>query len=653
MASLSLERLPYVVQDIICSYLQRDDLISLGFTCRDLAYASRCRLFSSIRFPVSASLLHDEAHMSSIRALVDSDLARHVRSITLYEGSPEQEWTRRIEDREAGTDNLPKYTVFDDESGLLSPTFARYEPPPAPTGDQKARLNDLWRPLMDIIVNRIPGLTDVVYSCFPQIPTSLLEALRTRPGRLVRLHIPAGNFTSGCLPNGHTWAPMDSEEVHLATSPCLHSIAFHVHEATDEGFVSHTKDILFHMMAETAPNLESVTIRHYFPHDVHTLTLLNTIYRDYGYNPTWRGFDGKGVARTDPSRKGTSLRNLACSISHLKEVHEVADLSRLRSLSLDLVDTNGLCDLLQLVHHHGDFPALSWLRLEWTGSYTVDPMSRFPVASFLSRLPPLRTLFLEGQVSHDSFFDLTLPSLLERHGPSLVQLAIREPITTQQIETLRLGCPGLRQLEVCVPRSQGDAVEVSAYRELARFERLESICVRLRCVASTPRPEDLWQANCWSHVPVESMREWLINSAVDERLARSIFRVLDSRGDGRLKRMAVRAENATSVSQRGIPVPIWDALQWVARNWRWERRHPGTLPTVREIAHDVKRTRTGEEPWSRSTGGEHLRTDNFDDYHFGHGVPRPDKFRTAWTSLWPGDGPDRREDWFSFPLHDF
>lgn len=83
----------------------------------------------------------------------------------------------------------------------------------------------LWQPLARLM-ERLPGLVDVVYACRSQIPPCLLQALHT--------HLPA------CRLHHYTFylrslnvkgkAP-DPHELALVTSPCLHSL--HLDTATE------------------------------------------------------------------------------------------------------------------------------------------------------------------------------------------------------------------------------------------------------------------------------------------------------------------------------------------------------------------------------------------------------------------------------------
>ncbi|PGH26369.1 hypothetical protein AJ80_01866 [Polytolypa hystricis UAMH7299] len=117
-----------------------------------------------------------------------------------------------------------------------------------------------------------------------------------------------------------------------------------------------------------------------------------------------------------------------------------------------------------------------------------------------------RSLKLEQYFAQKSF-----QVLVERHGSSLRRLSLVpnrlgfrhdfEPFvfTLEKINYIRAHCPGIRVLELLVPRTKGDAREVGIYRALGQMTQAKHMSLLLDCSDS------------------------LINSALDCRLARAIW----------------------------------------------------------------------------------------------------------------------------------
>ncbi|KAI3003021.1 hypothetical protein CBS147346_5661 [Aspergillus niger] len=176
------------------------------------------------------------------------------------------------------------------------------------------------------------------------------------------------------------------------------------------------------------------------------------------------------------------------------------------------------------------------------------------VKGMFDALPPLEYLCLLGR-----YDPAILPTaVLDRHGPTLTELKLHykraqfQPIDKAiklshkgyiapifrpaVIARIAARCPSLRTLWIGVQRHRGHPIEARAYDALALFPALQSLDLVLSCLAASkaddrtpvpPRELSAYEEELFPYrsrqIPKWTIRDCMINSAIDESLAKAIF----------------------------------------------------------------------------------------------------------------------------------
>lgn len=484
------------------------------------------------------------------------------------------------------------------------------------------------------LVRQLPGLTDLFWaspqSC--QFPQSLLQALHEDLPRC-RLHHYGFHLDSldGKSSHPHDFA--------AARSPCLYSIG-------DLWHCDHTM-LLAAVQRLRPPRLKRIYL--------------------------WKNSSGIGWD-SDKCQRPQSV---------LREHIQLDGPESPRSVPTDLVSTRTF----------GEISALRVLKLY----IVVSPKSLPPPESFTSLVT--LTLTCSTDASSRSKQSWTYTAFFLRHLPRLATLQLREwdrrqsiaPCLGSNLRTLELSTrrrssiweplkdeilrhiskcsPHLESLAVEVRRSRGDAAEVARYRALGRLPWLRHLDLTLD--AAPPGFFYSWDANgVMTHYDtgIETWfdeqdkhyldgnlhplreghaRDFLINSAIDETLARSIFEVIDGakakRSDGvapvPLERLKLRVSGGSSFKERrAINSPtgyVWPFLTAVQRTWLVER-------DVRDDARDVLHVHE-TKPWVRTSCLDIPRVEEEE---------KSPRWMAIWRRIWPNETEGRVwwDDWKSFPL---
>lgn len=274
--------------------------------------------------------------------------------------------------------------------------------------------------------------------------------------------------------------------------------------------------------------------------------------------------------------------------------------------------------------------------------------------SFFRSLKPLKELTINGPLDPEM-----IEAILTHHGPTLKKLS-REPFeatnltrarrkvpmkfTEEQILQIQALCPILEKLAITIMRDKSSASDTAVYRAFGKMVNLQYLfltlsCANWRCGCESAydagfEGEDQLVFQGYQHdldVKRGDIRETLINSAVDEALARSIWQVITEHKTGkRLQRLKLWTRGGEKFSYSGM-----GALSVYAndmnRSWLAERspRDDTEEVKVEELLKQVR-----EEYENRFGRG-------------GNGVVGQ-IFRSIWPSK-PG-GKSWRDDWSSFPL---
>lgn len=290
------------------------------------------------------------------------------------------------------------------------------------------------------------------------------------------------------------------------------------------------------------------------------------------------------------------------------------------------------------------------------------------LVEFLWSLPPLKGLILTGETDPRQFKEW-----IRHHAPTLRRLAL-EPEESYNsafdLEYLMIlaetPLPLLERLSINIKRTKGNSDEVSIYKMFGSMPKLQSIVLRLDCsdwsgvlsrrenhqspsdeTYSLAVPEDsivdFWQ-RIWAtdtrldaHVRSLHIRDALINSAVDAKLAQAIFFTIQNGKPARslpLERLEIRPHGGCDFGRPLFRFSAdWSAvMQHIERSWLVQRRYPGlgsSLLTVNQLQ--------AERPGKKCRLPKNLKT----------------QAEAVFRKVWPvpaGAEGDWQKDWHSFPL---
>ncbi|KAL2022454.1 hypothetical protein VTK56DRAFT_5283 [Thermocarpiscus australiensis] len=527
-------------------------------------------------------------------------------------------------DSDSDNDEEPPRGVF-----AVTSAFLADDPPLTP--QHKQAQHAAWLPFTHFL-GRLPGLTDLLYACTHQIPLCILTALHQRHPR-IRLHVHAFSLRS-LYQDMHQLHDIDPDEFALATSPCLYSIDAKWEAYNTHGHVSYNSEAIARMVAGCAPALRRVRIQYSQPGN--SLSLLEAIRSP---RPPWQGFF---LAR--PDRRTTNSEEVAArpgggrldtlvlsSNDEIEDWSNYTDFAVLRRFELNCITTVRVLETLTSMASSSKFQSLRELGLAIVSDQYRGNDSRSldePASLFLLAVPPLEVLEISSFVGKR-----TIEAALRRHGQTLRKLHLspdhKELVLSRgQVREIQQRCPKLEDIQLLIRRHHGGPEEVAIYRTLGRLPRLRRVALQLDCRLSSPpcrenRDEDL--------------RKMLINFAVDEALARAIFREICATAAGtRLERLKLEVDVPSDIGERYGCSGFRDLAKWVGRSWVCTRtdstrRGAGRSDvTVREVLVD--------RWW-----WEHIREDDDLDW------VEPECL-DAWSAIWPRRAEDWRDDWASFPL---
>lgn len=150
-------------------------------------------------------------------------------------------------------------------------------------------------------------------------------------------------------------------------------------------------------------------------------------------------------------------------------------------------------------------------------------------------------------------------SQLKRFGliPQLSQDIWRWKITPEILKVVSSSCLNLSSLAVRIERTEGDANEVNIYKALG-FLRLRHLKIELDCAFKSRKKNPYG---------TESIRDFLINLAVGEALARSILAITTQNSD------CSTLQSLTLISRASGRLP-WDLREFsrlMPKTWKLER----------------------------------------------------------------------------------
>ncbi|KAK2761621.1 hypothetical protein FQN54_001449 [Arachnomyces sp. PD_36] len=398
------------------------------------------------------------------------------------------------------------------------------------TETEESRILEAWEPLASLIM-KLQFLVELNYACLNQFPSNLLEALHQYQPRC-KLNLKIFRF--------HGLPEISSSELKLIRSPCLHELTVRYSLRDTNGREDFNDEAIMEIAA-IAPNIKVIKLQYCHPMSSSPIHGRRLAPRE----GSWKGF----MPSLSLEEKSRSKGNLSCLLlplimfppteNTLSQWGPVTDLSKLRSLNTGRMgQPSDLTRALEI----GPFKSLKKLSINLFLSYE-EAHVRFAIESFFENLGPLTTLRLTGTM------DMALVhAILERQGPSLQELSVLHyqgemTITAADISSFAQCCPQIRELGLIIERSTGDRHETACYEALSKFRWLEKLSLELDCLdpdltlqnvnAIEESLDDFYNqmyitANAYAIRNVQ-VRDMIVNAAVDEKLARSIWGVVTSR----------------------------------------------------------------------------------------------------------------------------
>ncbi|KAI1403495.1 hypothetical protein F4819DRAFT_450979 [Hypoxylon fuscum] len=626
-----LESLPLVVLDRICEYLascgcKKRSLWAFAMSSRCCFSAAEPHLYSLIKIVVdhpSATFQRELEGWMDILSI--GRRFRYVRKIKVERYTP----AASIE-----TEEQRYQSCYFDIDPFCQPSRCRGP------GTSDVTSLDTWEPI-SFLISQSSGLVDFVWAYQRRLPRCILSAVHAHG---CRLHI--HTFKLGSLvqsrDNPHE---IDLDDYALATSPCLYSVVAWVYDYDSDGNVDYNQDALLHMVAGAAPRLAHLCVKPSRPGS--TMALLQALQTP---RPAWSGF----FPGTEPTKPTSgSLRSLDIEDNMLRRsgLHywsQLTDFSRLHSLSIRWVQGNThATDSLQTLAEFAINKTLQCLQtLVLSLPETSSSQMQSALMLFLGSLNALERLELTGFISPKTF-----NVALRRHGPTLRILRILPHRTLRRsklvfsstmVEHLAELCPILEQVNIRVPRTQGDNREARIYRALSTMPRLQHVSLLLDLMVVLPEEfeerggndggtmddedddddeGDVLDLSERVVLPPDILRNSLINAAIDPSLARSIFDLLSSHHSMRnLKLQTVQDELGPNQDD------LYNIFSWIGGEWVCERDDQDNV-SIRD---------------RNSEGKEDLESEI---------IYTSDKnILETWNDLWPQRTSDWWKDWKSFPL---
>jgi len=542
---------------------------------------------------------------------------------------------------------------------------------------EKSSDEDLaWGPAVEFI-RTLPYLTTLIYDCKNQFPPSLLDALHSHQPQC-RLHHLTFRFRT------LLWGIPKPYEMALATSPCLYKVKVEWSWRDSNGDDDFNLEATMELAAGLAPNLKEVEILNVVPYE--------QARRAYFSRPRklWAGLPGFVRGESIGSLTSLSLRGCVRMYGIIPELQAWAqhtDFGHLRHLMLG----GGYYE----EHHsalHGEtmetiaqdfsFPQLKTLQVGM-GRYDMTeekPNYADNAIAFLKSFEPLDELLVSG-----AFEPKILDAILSRHGQMLKKLSIR-PIesefsvdnfprrrdmpmtfTEKHILQIHAKCPVLQYLALSVKRTKSDIIEAKIYKSLGKIESLKSLFLILDCsdwrVIRDPDSQnhslfDVFDRETFPDLYFlknGALRETLINCAVDETLARSIWETICQNKSGqKLECLKVWTTDGGHWGDSKTMNSITEVVDHLSRSWLIERRardDEKDLINVKELGRRAREARDQEKRDRAKRYVEYLRNEE-DIMKELEDITEEDPVVQVLRRVWPRkeSSKDWRNDWSSLPL---
>lgn len=449
-----------------------------------------------------------------------------------------------------------------------------------------------WSPIVGLVED-LPGLKDLLWNCPQKVPENLRLTIElTQPN--VRLWM--NTFGMASLDR----SALTGSEWRLINSPSLYALrAAYMKGDLEEAAIAR-------VTSRMIPNLNKLSL-----HSAYPAASWDTLGEEF-----WRDFKSDHPMAASRRRTLSSLSLVNTRGSNI--IEPVCDHTSLDTLKHLAISCSPLGDLWEAVARH-DFENLVSLELEIRDVESRREPWLDNARDFLLALPPLSALELTRRIHF-----LAIQKILNHHGHALRRLWLFQvPERSEQpngpnernfdtpglIESLPRSCPLLEELAIPMRRSKGDRSEVDAYRSLRALLKLRVLDLKLDCsdyavLWSWEDPyyvsDDLYLLD-WPEPPFDPayndfdlqyypesfidggpqvcgppvrnghISDALINSAVDENLARAIFTCIS--GDRhQLEKLTIRTRGgAVFTPYSSLPMLVNRVFREVSRDWVLKR----------------------------------------------------------------------------------
>lgn len=426
--------------------------------------------------------------------------------------------------------------ILPDEEQIIAMRHTRRKEPVI----ERASTEDMaWGPLVSL-VKTLPHLDTLLYDCGNQFPPSLLDALHEHHPQCKLHHL---TFRLRSLLSD---VP-DPSEIALATSPCLYGVKVVCSKLDSVGGVEFNQKAVTELVAGLAPNLKEIVV-----------VALSPGLKNFWQRPAqWTHLPGFVPGVSVGSLTSLSLVGAGLwSPDLLRNWAKHTDFGNLRRLVLGggwsprSGFSNGINDeMVGWIVQNCSFPRLRALRicLERDDMFIERPKYADTVITLFNTLQPLEELSVYGPLEPEM-----LDGILSQHGLTLKSLDLRpneDPfnmngyrdrrhipmvLRIEHILKIQTHCPVLEKLAIPVKRTKSDAAEAEIYKTFGKIVRLQHLFLTLDCSEwrvtrdSTYNPsfdeEDNKPLGFSGWLEKGHLRETFMNCAVDEMLARSIWK---------------------------------------------------------------------------------------------------------------------------------
>ncbi|KAL1961538.1 hypothetical protein VTN77DRAFT_1625 [Rasamsonia byssochlamydoides] len=512
--------------------------------------------------------------------------------------------------------------------------------------DKPTEVSRAWEPLASLI-SRLKHLTELNYACVNQFPPCLLQALH--------------QYHPGCRLNLHTfrfrslrWPVTDPYETELISSPCLHSLRVRHIRRDSNWDVDYNVEAVLRAVA-IAPNLKHVKLQHCI--SIPPPPYLRRLPRTR--RQAWQDF----VPPVETHRIGrlTSLsfsKRMVTTEKTLEELGRYADLSRLQAFAFGCARTPSVLMKAATMAPFGSLERLS-LHLE---PLQHDDDFLLATEMFFESLNPLKTLRLHGELDAS-----LVGKVLERHGCALRELMLNfypytEFMVLAPADIARFGecCPLLEELHLEIKRSKGDYHETQTYKALGKFPSLKKMFLHIYCSDTwqpqLPSPDECGEElDEFERQPYDAkaqptlynfhIRDALINGAVDEKLARSIWDLISAnQSSGCLSSLRIIPKDSGLFSLGYfIPSGLSTRAEHMSRSF-WITKNAYHSSSDVEVVELDKQAREDRDEKKRQR--EEAKMPN------KQSTWQREKLSQIFQRIWPPkpDSRDWRDDWSSWPL---